>query len=198
MFNKETNIINSGEKQTVQIADQIYNITQESDNNKYDSYLADVIYLLSKNSRIKKKPEFKIPEKYRTEDKIPYNNVITYKHKIDSYQHYFFVIDKILNNLDQDLLDSKDKILGYINDQYIDVLSKIQNPCKISSIELIKQNADYILQEVECLLLSDIKSMSRNSQLTLEGIKSAIPKIVVHAFIVCEILEKPPNDYVIK
>ncbi len=198
MLNKNTNIENSGEEQTVQIAETINNITQESPENKYDSYLTEVIYLLSKKPRIKKNNEFEIPKIYRTEDKIPYNNVITYKHKIDAYQYYFVVIDEILNSLNQDLLDSKDTILGYINDQYIDVISKIQNPDKLSNMELIKQNADYILQKVECLLLNDIKSMSKSTRLTVEGIKSAIPKIIVHAFIVCEILEKPPNDYVIK
>lgn len=123
------------------------------------------------------------------ENKILYNNVISYKSIIEEYKIYQGKLNKIYEEIEKQGSTKKEYVLLNIKTTYL------KEKRKYNSIEQIRENADKIIENVETELWKNIEQSSNiNNHLPIEAIQISLYVILVDAFMRCNILEEPPKN----
>lgn len=125
--------------------------------------------------------------KFNISQKIIYNSVIRNKYLIDKYKVFYGKINTLYNELETQGSFRKQNLLRYINKLYLDVVGKYT----VGSDNLqktISDNSDNIIEDIQEILLSRIKEVSRISE---EDGDFGVAIIIVDAFMRCKILEEP-------
>ncbi len=121
-----------------------------------------------------------------TEEKIKYNNVVSYKPVIEEYSIYQGKLNSIYDEIEKQGSSKKDFLLQNIKSLYLKEKGKYEN------IEIIRQNADLIFENIENEIWKILESSSNLSpSLPIESIKMGILIVMVDAFMRCKILEEP-------
>lgn len=131
---------------------------------------------------------------FKTEDKIRYNNVIKYRDIIKNYSQFYTMCDEVLNAYDNSNIGSKKKILFCIKTWYLvckGEFLKAKKNKKDSDIDVIRRNADEIIDAVICKIKDIILSSSNNKSIDIEDIEVGLPCFICYAFMECKVLEKP-------
>lgn len=128
------------------------------------------------------------------EEKILHNNVIYYRDIIGEYGIFVGKLTAIYNEFDTQGTNKTNNTLSNIKLQYIKVKAelRVKYPSK-KPIELIRENADFIFQEVEKKLLTEIKSSSNITE-SYDAINVSLQVIMIDAFFRCKILENPKTN----
>jgi len=131
------------------------------------------------------------------EEKISFNNVITYKQHIETnYSENGFYLDAAYDALDSDTPGRRKLFLRYINQLYITVLGEyIKKNHPQDKLSIIRTHADSILVEVINRLLIRISSNTKTIEhISSENIENIVIAVVCHAFVDCKVLENPNNQ----
>lgn len=152
---------------------------------KYPSVLGDVINQIGSkllNDGFEDL-EKKAPD---TEEKILYNNVITFMPIIKEYSIYQGKINGIYDEIEKQGSSKKSFLLQNIKTLYL------KEKGKYADIEEIRANADLIFENIENGIWKILESSSNLSPiLPIESIKIGILIVMVDAFMRCKILEEP-------
>lgn len=134
---------------------------------------------------------FQIPNKYKIDEKVEYNN-IKYPAIINDYSCYGYLVDSIYDDiLENEVPGAKSKILRMLKSRYQMKISELTSKYPDSSlIVLVRESSDEIFREICLNLQQDLRFTS----LILEDIDIGSLIIVSHAFINCKILEAPLYD----
>ena len=133
-------------------------------------------------------------ETYGISSKIDYNSVIKYKRIIEEHAVYHPLCDAALNIVDDSNTRAKAKILKNILEiykRYRDELLLTKTNESVRDIDIIRENADLIIEHVTEVLQERIIAGYCNETFVAEDIHEGLPIIVCYAFIECKILEKP-------
>ena len=121
-----------------------------------------------------------------TEEKIQYNNVVSYKPVIEEYSIYQGKLNSIYDEIEKQGSSKKSFLLQNIKLLYLKEKGKYEN------IENIRENADLIFENIENEIWKILESSSNLSpSLPIESIKMGILIVMVDAFMRCKILEEP-------
>lgn len=154
------------------------------------SILSNVIKnLVEKANIIDLNPLVKLDLKpFDIEKKIEYNVVIKNKFKFNKYKIYYLICDQILNAIDDQLAQSKNKLMNFINDSYEDILGEIalENSNK-NKLEIIQNRADLIIDTIKLKLINILG----DNEMFYEDKEFGVNIILCYAFMECKILEKP-------
>ena len=121
-----------------------------------------------------------------TEEKILYNDVITYKPIIEEYSIYQGKLNSIYEEIEKQGSSKKSFLLQNIKSLYL------KEKGKYDSIEVIRDNSDLIFENIENEIWRILESSSNLSpSLPIESIKMGILIVMVDAFMRCKILEEP-------
>ncbi|MDO9578888.1 MAG: hypothetical protein Q7J16_13475 [Candidatus Cloacimonadales bacterium] len=120
------------------------------------------------------------------EEKILYNNIIIYKPIIEEYSIYQGKLNIIYEEIEKQGSSKKSFLLQNIKSLYL------KEKGKYDSIEVIRENADLIFENIENEIWKILVSSSNLSpSLPIESIKMGILIVMVDAFMRCKILEEP-------
>ena len=154
--------------------------------------IAKVISQLSKEINTEIPDDYSAIGYYKIEDKITYNNVIKYKEVIDRFGFFGAIIENVCDKLDTDVPNSKSRMFEYIKLLYIQEKSILcNNLSKEEGMEVIRKNADEIIDIVKDKLFELVKQSSILKDIEFEDIEISLVIIITIAFINCKILEKP-------
>jgi ABC-3C protein len=121
-----------------------------------------------------------------TEEKILYNNVITYKPIIEEYSIYQGKLNSIYEEIEKQGSSKKSFLLQNIKSLYL------KEKGKYGRIKVIRDNADLIFENIKNEIWRIIESSSNlSTNLPAESIEIGILIIMVDAFMRCNILEDP-------
>ena len=121
-----------------------------------------------------------------TEEKILFNNVITYKPIIEEYSIYQGKLNGIYDEIEKQGSSKKSFLLQNVKTLYL------KEKGKYDGIESIRNNADLIFENIENGIWKILESSSNlSSGLPIESIKMGILIVMVDAFMRCKILEEP-------
>lgn len=126
--------------------------------------------------------------------KIQYNCVIKYKEIIAENSKYLTCCDAAFNIFDDSNIGKKKIILNCIRNFYLE--SKGQLLCDLkdssgSDIEKIRNNADFLIDDVKKKIKEMLNSANNYEDMSIEEISYGLTIIVCYCFIKCKILEKP-------
>lgn len=130
------------------------------------------------------------------EEKISFNNVISYKALIETnFSENGYYLDSAYEALDSDTPGRKKLFLGFLNQLYLSILGEhIKKNSNLDKLTIIRANADTILVEVINSLLIRISNNVRSIEhISSESIENIVIAIVCHAFVDCKVLENPNN-----
>ncbi len=130
------------------------------------------------------------------EEKISFNNVISYKALIETnFSENGFYLDSAYEALDSDTPGRKKLFLGFINQLYLSILGEhIKKNSQLDKLTVIRANADTILVEViNSLLIRISNNVKSIEHISSENIENIVIAIVCHAFVDCKVLENPNN-----
>lgn len=130
------------------------------------------------------------------EEKISFNNVISYKALIETnFSENGFYLDSAYEALDSDTPGRKKLFLGFINQLYLSILGEhIKKNSQLDKLTVIRANADTILVEViNSLLIRISNNVKSIEHISSESIENIVIAIVCHAFVDCKVLENPNN-----
>ncbi len=131
----------------------------------------------------------KTSEPFHIKDKIDHNAIKRNKSLIEEYKIFYTKINSLYSELEVQGSFKKEKLLRTIKLLYVKAkgvyIESHDNP-----IEMIRANADNIIEDVENELL---KLVEKDEELYKEDISFGIPIIMVDAFMRCKILEEPVN-----
>ncbi len=124
------------------------------------------------------------------EDKINYNAIKRNKALIEEYKIYYNKINVLYDELEYQGSFKKENLLRNIKLLYLKIkgnyVKDSDNP-----IQLIRDNADNIMEDVYDKLLEEVEKDKKNF---IEDITFGISVIMVDAFMRCKILEEPENQ----
>ena len=123
---------------------------------------------------------------FNPKEKLNYNNVKSNRVLIEEYKVYHEKINSLYDELELQGSMKKEKLLNNIEHTYLKVKGKYVLDSE-EPIEVIRQNADKIIDDVFNELYLELK----NSTYFNEDIILGIRLIMVDAFIRCKILEEP-------
>lgn len=124
---------------------------------------------------------------FNIDDKISFNAIKRNKSLIEEYKIYYSQLNTLYSELEKAGSFKKEKLLRNIRLIYLKIKGKYVKDSS-DSIELIRQNADNIIEDIENKLLELIEQNSKNYE---EDITFGISVIMVDAFMRCKILEEP-------
>jgi hypothetical protein len=127
---------------------------------------------------------------YNISDKITYNCVKRNKALIEEYRVYQSKINTLYAELEIQGSFVKENLLRNIKTIYLKIKGKYVGDSP-NSIEIIRTNADNIIEDVEDELLELVENDTR---LRKDDMDFGISIIMVDAFMRCKILEEPQND----
>lgn len=120
------------------------------------------------------------------EDKIQYNNIVSFRPIIEEYAVYQGKLNKIYEEIEKQGSTKKEFVLQNIKTIYL------KEKGKYKTLEEIRENADNIIENIENKLWEIIENTSNtNLDLPIEAIKIGLLIIMVDAFMRCNILEEP-------
>jgi hypothetical protein len=166
------------------------NIYQES--KTISSNFSHIINILG--SQLVEDESTQLSEPPDIEEKILHNNVIYYRGIIDEYGIFVGKLTAIYNEFDTVGTNKTNNTLSNIRLQYLKVKAELwaKFPNK-KPLEIIRENADFIFQEVEKRLLNEIK-VSSNITESYDAINVSLQVIMIDAFFRCKILENPKTN----
>ncbi|MDD5259485.1 MAG: hypothetical protein PHD29_05915 [bacterium] len=124
---------------------------------------------------------------FNIDDKITYNLVKRNKVLIEEQKIFHSKINELYNELEIQGSFKKDKLLRNIRTVYLKIKGKYVGD-SASPMDIVRQNADNIIEDVEDELLVLIGAGSQSYE---EDINFGISIILVDAFMRCKILEEP-------
>jgi uncharacterized phage infection (PIP) family protein YhgE len=161
------------------------NITQVINNlDKLNSTISILLPEISNLINAEESPLNNDFQSFDIEKKLVYNKLDSFGRVIDEYLHFCTAIDSLYKVFDDKEPGFKKKILRYFTSKYL-----IQ---KLKHINDIKSNSDLLIADIIQIVSNDVKK-SKNIKLNLEEIDPGVMALIVHAFINCKILEKPPQ-----
>lgn len=140
-----------------------------------------------------------VPLSYRIEDKIKHNQLSKYKSLVDDYGNYYTICKSAFKALDNIMIYSKERILRSISEKYKAEKRLLvnYNSKDISDIELIRENSDYIIDQIIYKIKEEVMINCNEENIVLEDIEFCLPVFLCYAFVECKILERPDNyDYI--
>jgi hypothetical protein len=121
-----------------------------------------------------------------TDEKILYNNIITYKPTIEEYSAYQGKLNKIYEEIENQGSTKKAFLLQNIKTLYL------KEKGKYKDISEIRSNADLIFESIENEIWEILEAGSNfKNELPIEILNTAILIVMVDAFMRCKILEEP-------
>lgn len=128
------------------------------------------------------------------EDKITYNNVISFKDVFNEYASFGPKIDEIYDTYENDSPGFKSSISRYFKTKYQLTRNTYANAASGKQvIDVVKENADKILTDVIEGFKKDLQA-ANNLTLKMEDLDVCAVTVVCHAFTACKILEKPVDN----
>lgn len=126
-------------------------------------------------------------------NKIAYNNVVKFKVIVDHYKMYVGKLTSIYSVFDSQGTNVTHIVLENIKLAYLKEKAAhlSRNPGR-DEMEVIRENADDIIEGVESALANQIR-ISSNIEATTETINLSLQIVLIDAFIRCKILEEPPH-----
>jgi hypothetical protein len=158
---------------------------------KYPSIIHQVVFRLFEVISSDLPTNNGVPE-YLPEDKIEHNRVLKYKDVIHAYGEYTQFLDSAYDSLESDTPGRRRRFLFYIHSQYLRLVGILRSgdPAK-AKIDLIRDNADRILEDMINVLMISMASDRELPNVTKEELVVCIETIICHAFVECKILENP-------
>lgn len=130
---------------------------------------------------------------YDIEEKIKHNDLKKYRPLVESYGTYRLAVESTYDALDDEYPGIKNKILRHLRYTYdlkkSDLLSNIKLKENQSPIDIIRQNSDFILDNVLDSLRNELITTKELS--SIEDLGAPLMVVVCHGFISCKILEEP-------
>ncbi|MFD2671189.1 hypothetical protein [Marinicrinis sediminis] len=126
-------------------------------------------------------------------DKITHNNLIKYRGVIIEYSYYGRICEEAFNITDNHVMGSKSKILKDIKHLYNEYKGQLlveHQEDELDDLEIIRRNADYIIDMVKGDLKQRILA-DDNTAIVYEDIEDGLIRVLCYAFVECKILEKP-------
>jgi len=127
------------------------------------------------------------PVAFNIEDKISYNSIKRNKPLIDEYKVFYSRLNELYTELEIQCSFKKEKLLRNIKTIYLKIKGKYVGDSP-NPIDLIKENADNIIEDIEQELAELIE---RDSKRYEEDVTFGVSIIMVDAFMRCKILEEP-------
>ncbi|KHL97006.1 hypothetical protein QW71_03550 [Paenibacillus sp. IHB B 3415] len=131
---------------------------------------------------------------YGIDEKIEYNDVIKYKDLIKEYSLYGNICEHAFNIIDNNDMGVKRRILNSISLHYKDFKGQLlleNKTSEIADIDIIRMNADKIIDYVKEVLEKRILEDGSKDRLFVEDIDMGLIRIICYSFVECKILEKP-------
>jgi len=119
--------------------------------------------------------------------KISYNSIKRNKSLIERYKAYYYILNNLYSELEEQGSFKKVKLLRNIENIYLKVKGKYVNG-EGDEMKIIRENADNIFEDVQKKICETLKEE------VVENIMFEIDLIMVDAFMRCKILEEPPKD----
>ena len=180
------------------VAGAIYgSVTVNNNMNRIPSLvtkLVEALAMLVAEGEEKYRISSKDLETYEIPNKIDYNSIIKYKRIIEENSVYHPLCDAALNIVDDYDTMAKARILKNIFEIYKGYKNELLLTKKdesVRDIDIIRLNADRIIDHVFEVLKERIIAGYSNEKIVREDIDEGLPIIVCYAFIECKILEKP-------
>lgn len=123
---------------------------------------------------------------FNLDAKISYNMVVRNRPTIDEYKVFYPKISSLYDELEARGSFKKERLLRNVHLVYLKVKGKYLTD-KVSEIEVIRANADNIIEDIEELLMESDGVVNSVS----EDISFGISVVMVDAFMRCKILEEP-------
>jgi hypothetical protein len=150
--------------------------------------LADLIKYIA-SSDIEYSAEKSLPS-FDIDEKITYNKVIRYRHIIEEYAVYQAELQVIYTEFEEAGDSKVASVYNCIKKFYLVAKGKILNGD--SSLENIQYNADDLMDDVKKQLIEFINTSPNNDlNICQEDFDLSLTKIMVDAFMMCKILERP-------
>lgn len=156
---------------------------------KYPSLLAQIINKLGERLSTDSHDENNEFENFDIKEKIEYNNIVRYREILEENKVFQGKLNSIYKEIESNGSPKKFIILRNIRNLYL----KIKGTYKVDGIDeinIIRQNADNIIDKIQKELIEEIKQSSDIKE-SIEVIKLGIDIIIVDAFMRCNILEEP-------
>ena len=128
---------------------------------------------------------------FKIEAKILYNNVIDFRPLLDEYKIFIGKLSSIYQEFDSQGTNKTHKVLSNIRYHYLKVKAEFNASSQGKpEIDVIRENADAIIQKVEERLREEI-NRAINITESVETINISLLVVIIDAFIKCKILEEP-------
>ena len=130
---------------------------------------------------------------FQVEEKIEHNCVIKYKSIIEDYSIFYSQCEEVLDIYDNTKMGAKAKILRCVKNWYSEAKGeflKINKQSKKSEIELIRENADFLIDKVKDRIYAAVQE-NANETAYIEDVEIGVVCFVCFCFMACKILEKP-------
>lgn len=128
---------------------------------------------------------------FNPETKITHNNVVKFKVIIENYKSYVGKLSSLYKEFDNQGTSKTHLVLENIKLAYLKEKAKLlQRNNGREVIDVIRESADTLIENVENILLHEIKTSS-NIETTAESINLSLQIVLIDAFIRCKILEEP-------
>ncbi len=128
-----------------------------------------------------------VSEPFNIKDKINHNAIKRNKSLIEEYKIFYTKISSLYNELEAQGSFKKEKLLRTIRLLYLKAKG-VYVESHDNHIEVIRANADNIIEDVENKLLELVE---KDKEHYIEDISFGIAIIMVDAFMRCKILEEP-------
>ena len=131
---------------------------------------------------------------YDLDIKLNHNSVIKYRQLIEQLGEFHQLVESGYKVVSESKNSARQSIYKAINLHYRDLVGDLLLQMKdsnLSKIEIVRNNADKIIEGCIKYIATKCKESSELDQLTSEDIDIHSRYIALHAFSECEILEKP-------
>lgn len=157
---------------------------------KYPSLLGELIKKISRFDNDLKISSEVISE-FKINNKVQYNKIVRYKPIINQYKNFYWKLNTIFNEFDNN--GDVTKIFLYEQIKTFYENAKIEFWIIDNNISLIQENADNIIDYVKSKLMDIIETSNNLDDIPIEIINVWILIIIIESFIKCNILEEPPK-----
>jgi len=158
-----------------------------------DSLIAEVLIMLGQVARPIGLPLKRPESAYKINTKLDHNCLIKYRYLVEERFDWYHV-EEIFGKLDKSS-NKGDTIKGEINSTYIEIVGDLKVKNKgVPDIEIIRENADAIIDHVITNLVELVIKTKNKGYLSIEQIRQGIRHIVAFCIVDCKVLEEPPKE----
>lgn len=155
------------------------------------SLLMTVINAIARIEFAASTQEKRLGEAFDIAQKVEYNAVKRNRPLIEEYRVFYSKINSLYQTLEVEGSFKKENLMRNIRNLYLQIKGKyIESNIGIDPQEVVKENADSIIEDVQDMLLLQTQKWTGGT--TQEDVAFGVSIIVVDAFIRCKILEEPP------